>query len=72
MSDSVVDSELSGQWARIRGALREEFGEAAFRSWLKPLTLVGHDGGEVRISVPTRFMRDWIATHYAEIGRAHV
>ncbi len=70
MSDSVVDSELSGQWARIRGALREEFGEAAFRSWLKPLTLVGHDGGEVRISVPTRFMRDWIATHYAE--RIHI
>ena len=66
MSDPITDSELSSQWARVRGLMREEFGEAAFRSWLKPLTLVGCDGGEIRISVPTRFMCDWIATHYVE------
>jgi len=74
MSDPIsrptAETELNAQWARIRGSLREEFGEAAFRSWLKPLTFEGCDGGEVRISVPTRFMRDWIATHYAE--RFHI
>ncbi len=69
-SHPTAETELNAQWARIRGSLREEFGEAAFRSWLKPLTFEGCDGGEVRISVPTRFMRDWIATHYAE--RLHI
>ena len=41
-------------------------GEAAFRSWLKPLTLINISDGEVKVSVPTRFMRDWIITNYAE------
>ncbi len=58
------------QWARVRGKLRAEFGEVAYRSWLKPLTLAGIDEGEVRIAVPTRFMQDWVRTHYAERLRA--
>ncbi len=58
------------QWARVRGKLRAEFGEVAYRSWLKPLTLAGIEDGEVRIAVPTRFMQDWVRTHYAERLRA--
>ena len=46
--------------------MRQEFGEAIFRSWLKPLTLQAYYHGTMEISVPTRFMRDWIQTHYAE------
>src|SRR3546814_1848917 len=52
-----MDETLSAQWARIRGRLRAEYGEAAYRSWLKPLTLQGLDESRVRIAVPTRFMR---------------
>lgn len=37
-------SELQSQWARVRGRLRSEFGEAAFRNWLKKLTLAGLRG----------------------------
>ncbi|MGE4218259.1 MAG: chromosomal replication initiator protein DnaA [Alphaproteobacteria bacterium] len=59
-----MDDKLSAQWARIRGLLRGEFGETAYRSWLKPLTLQGLDGSTLRISVPTRFMRDWIDSQY--------
>src|SRR5690606_31576278 len=47
-----------------RGRLRSEVGDAAYRSWLKPLTLTGVTDGEVRLSAPTRFMRDWILSHY--------
>ncbi len=60
------DAALAAQWARVRGQLRQEFGEAAFRSWLKPLTLAAAANGHVRISVPTRFLRDWIVLHYTE------
>jgi chromosomal replication initiator protein len=66
MDKGGLDGQLNAQWARVRGRLRAEFGEAAFRSWLKPLTLVGHTGSEVRVAVPTRFMRDWILSHYVE------
>jgi len=62
----VGKQELGAEWARVRGLLRQEFGEDAFRSWLKPLTLAGSSDGEIRITAPTRFLRDWIAAHYAD------
>ena len=33
------NSTLAEQWASVRGQLRAEVGDAAFNSWLKPLTL---------------------------------
>ena len=60
------ETDLQVQWARIRGRLKEEFGEAAFRSWLKALTLADIGGGRVRIAVPNRFHRDWVVSHYAD------
>jgi chromosomal replication initiator protein len=66
MAELGTDTQLNAQWARVRGRLRAEFGEATFRSWLKPLTLAGRRGADLRVSVPSRFMRDWVATHYAD------
>ncbi|HJS31210.1 MAG TPA: DnaA/Hda family protein, partial [Alphaproteobacteria bacterium] len=61
-----VDSALDAQWVRVRARLKGEVGEAAFKSWLKPLTLLAVEDGEIRLAVPTRFMRDWVRTHYAD------
>ncbi|MDE1148864.1 MAG: chromosomal replication initiator protein DnaA [Azospirillaceae bacterium] len=65
-----VQASLDQQWARVSGRLKDEVGETAYRSWLKPLTVEDFIGGQVRIVVPTRFMRDWIRTHYADRIRA--
>ncbi|EME70630.1 chromosomal replication initiation protein, partial [Paramagnetospirillum caucaseum] len=46
--------------------LKDEVGDAAYRSWLRPITLHGMSDGAVKLSLPTRFMRDWVNTHYAE------
>ncbi len=70
MGSSGVERDVSEEWAKVRGRLREEVGEAAFRSWLKPLTLVGLHNGSVRLAVPTRFMRDWVTSNYADRLRA--
>jgi len=59
-------TSLDEQWARVRGRLRAEVGEAAYRSWLKPLTMVSVKKGVVRMAVPTRFMRDWVLSNYAQ------
>jgi len=66
MADQNVDPAVTQRWARVRGILRSELGDASYRSWLKPLTLVSVEGGRVRISVPTRFMRDWVISHYGD------
>ena len=57
--------EIKSLWDGIYNSLREEFGEAVFRSWLKPLTLQAYYHGTLEVSVPTRFMRDWIQSHYS-------
>ncbi len=66
LGDKQGNLSSNEQWARVRGRLRGEVGDAAFRSWLKPLTMVSAKQGVVRMSVPTRFMRDWVVSHYAE------
>jgi len=70
MAGQVSMAELQTQWARVRGRLRSEFGDAAYRNWLKKLTLIGLRGGEIHLAVPTRFVRDWIGSNYAD--RLHV
>jgi chromosomal replication initiator protein len=66
MAGQQSSSELQTQWARVRGRLRSEFGEAAFRNWLKKLTLAGLRGSELYLAVPTRFIRDWIGSNYSD------
>ena len=57
---------LDQEWGRVRGRLKDEIGETAFKSWVKPLTVGEFAGGQIRIVVPTRFMRDWIRAHYVD------
>ncbi|MBI1179034.1 MAG: chromosomal replication initiator protein DnaA [Alphaproteobacteria bacterium] len=54
-------------WQRIRVKLRGEFGDATFDSWLKPLSLLRAEADRILVAVPTRFMCDWVKTHY--LGR---
>ena len=58
------------EWDRVKTRLKQEFGESAFKSWVTPITVAAFHKGEVELAVPTRFMRDWITTHYAERIRA--
>lgn len=70
-SASLNDGPMSqSQWTRIKTRLRDEFGEAAFKSWLNPLALSEVRDGQARIAVPTRFLRDWVITHYGDRIRA--
>jgi len=47
-----ADSDSPTQWARVRARLRDEFGEAAFRSWLRAMTLFEVADGRVREAGP--------------------
>jgi len=66
MSSVSVDTQVVEQFDTVLASLRDEIGEAAFQSWLKPMTVRGVTEGSVRISVPTRFMKDWVIAHYVD------
>jgi chromosomal replication initiator protein len=53
-------------WQRIKTRLRTELGEDVFTSWFARMDLETVDRGAVRLSVPTRFLRTWIQSHYSD------
>ena len=60
------DMQLAAQWARVRGRLQTEVGDVEYRTWLRQMSLVGIDGDEVTVRLPTRFLRDWVRSHYGD------
>lgn len=60
---SLTDQE---RWLRVQQRLRAAVGEEIFTSWFAAM---GHDaieGDTVRLSVPTRFLKSWLQSHYAD------
>ncbi len=53
-------------WSRVKERLRMELGEDVYSSWFARMDLEAIDEGSVRLSVPTRFLKSWIQSHYAE------
>jgi chromosomal replication initiator protein len=58
--------DLSAEWSRVRTRLQGEVGEVEYRTWLRQLALGGADGDEVTVLLPTRFLRDWVRSHYGD------
>ena len=54
------------RWRRVKDQLRSELGEDVFCSWFGRMELEVVEKGLVRLSVPTRFLRNWIQSHYSE------
>jgi chromosomal replication initiator protein len=58
-----IDQE---RWNRVKDRLRFELGEDIFSSWFIRMEFESIDKEAVRLSVPTRFLRKWVQSHYAD------
>jgi len=58
-----IDQE---SWSRVKGRLRAEVGDDVYSSWFARMDLEGLADATVRLSVPTRFLKSWIQSHYSE------
>jgi chromosomal replication initiator protein len=69
-SQSRVDEIPSGtteeSWTRTCRRLRAELGEAVYTSWLARLELTRIENGVAHLSVPTKFLKSWIQSHYTD------
>jgi chromosomal replication initiator protein len=61
MSNADQDS-----WSRVKERLRAEVGDDVYSSWFARMDLEAIEEATVRLSVPTRFLKSWIQSHYAE------
>jgi len=53
-------------WSRSCRRLRAELGEDVFSSWFGRLELDSVRDGVAHLSVPTRFLKSWIQSHYTD------
>ena len=52
--------------SKVRATLRARLGEDIYMSWFNALEFDGFDGKTVRVSVPVKFLRNWIQSHYID------
>ncbi len=62
----MADRADPGAWQRVKQRLRTELGEDVFGSWFGRAEFEQADKSTVYVSVPTRFLKSWICSHYAE------
>jgi chromosomal replication initiator protein len=53
-------------WNRVRERLKSNVGDDIFNSWFARMELEALDNDTVRLSVPTRFLKSWVQSHYAD------
>jgi chromosomal replication initiator protein len=63
---SQLSEQSQQRWTQVKDRLRAEVGEDIFSSWFARIELDNLTGDTVSLSVPTRFLRSWIQSHYAE------
>ena len=54
------------RWLRVKERLRAEVGEDIFQSWFTRMELDCIEDITARLSVPTRFLKSWIQSHYID------
>ena len=60
------NADIKEKWKHTLSVLRAELGEATFRSWFRHIEFGELVGEDLILYVPTKFMKDWIHTHYGD------
>ncbi len=64
-STAVIDASKMGQ--KVRATLRASLGEEVYSSWFNALEFQSFDGEMLKVTVPVKFLRNWIQTHYTDV-----
>ncbi len=51
---------------RVRALLKARLGDDIYSSWFKAMEFDSFDGAVVKVSVPVKFLRNWITSHYTD------
>ncbi len=60
-----LDDDLRRTWKRIAQRLRAEMGEDLYSSWFARMEPEELADARLAVSVPTKFLKSWIESHYA-------
>ena len=72
MKNTYKNNELSKHksekldWNLIQNEMKRKLGSEVYESWLKKIDFIEEFNSYILISVPTRFIRDWITSRYLD------
>ena len=72
MKSTFKNKNLSGlrpanlDWSLIQSEMKIKLGTDIYESWLKKINFVEEFNNYILLSVPTRFIRDWITSRYLD------
>ena len=66
LSAMALSAKTDDVWDRICRRLRAELGEDVFTSWFGRLELDSIASNVAQLSVPTKFLKSWIQSHYLD------
>lgn len=61
-----LDAELALIWGRIQNRLQDTVSATNYTRWLAPLTLKSADEYGLTYALPSKFLKDWVETHYRD------
>jgi chromosomal replication initiator protein len=53
-------------WSLIQSQMKNKLGVEIYESWLKKINFVEEFNNYILLTVPTRFIRDWITSRYLD------
>ena len=65
-SGETTPPGVNGRGLKVRAMLRARLGEDIYTSWFNALEFDHFDGRVVTVSVPVKFLRNWIQSHYLD------
>jgi chromosomal replication initiator protein len=57
---------VEGRGQKVRAMLKARLGEEIYASWFKSMEFESFDGRLIKVSVPVKFVRNWIHEHYSD------
>ena len=69
INNTTVNKNLNSEsldWGLIQSDMKSKLGLEIYESWLKKITFVEEFSNYLLLSVPTRFIRDWITSRYLD------
>ena len=67
MEDELHQGGIDVSWSKITSELKKSLEKDTFQNWIKPIYFESHIDTSLTLSVPTRFLRDWILKNYASV-----
>lgn len=65
-AEADVAQSIEGRGAKARAVLRAQLGDDIYSSWFNAMEFDAFDGRVVKVSVPVKFLRTWILSHYSD------